>query len=349
MTRTQPGREAGRWWRVAFALGLTGLIVSLLVRSVGGPLQLVKVFTGVAGGEILVSVALSGFALALAALRWRVVLQTLDRRVSYGRCLYAILATWPIAAITPSRLADLLRAVAVRDAVPLEEGVGSVLTEKVFDLHSLCLLVLVGGILVGQVRAVAAAALLLVAFWIGFFTGPALVRRWVQRFQTTPRLERATALLHAVEGLQRSPRAIITLTILSVSAWLLSTLIIGVLLRATDADLPWSAVLLVWPIAVLAGVLPVTISGLGTRDGTFVFLVRDAVSAPIDTAPILAATLLYPVVTIWIFALIGLPFLAHLVRHDPAARSSARRLALRNRQWASANDALVDEQPVEHS
>ena len=85
-----------------------------------------------------------------------------------------------------------------------------------------------------------------------------------------------------------------------------------------------------WPLAVFAGALPITISGLGTRDGTFILLVSSLSSGPVDAAPILAATLLYPLVTAWIYSLVGVPCLLYLLHTDPLARRTAQRLARRN-------------------
>ena len=55
------------------------------------------------------------------------------------------------------------------------------------------------------------------------------------------------------------------------------------------------------PIAIFSGLLPVSISGIGTRDATLAYLLRD-VAAP---ETVVAATMLYTVLAYWFLAALG--------------------------------------------
>jgi uncharacterized membrane protein YbhN (UPF0104 family) len=61
-------------------------------------------------------------------------------------------------------------------------------------------------------------------------------------------------------------------------------------------------------VAILAGLLPVTLGGLGTRDAAFIYLLR-TVAGRAAGASVLAATIGYSAVAMWSFAIVGLPFM----------------------------------------
>jgi uncharacterized membrane protein YbhN (UPF0104 family) len=318
--------------RFLLAVLVTLALLALLIRRAGGGDDLRQALVHASPPAVLGALALGGVALLLATERWRTILRALRRPVAYSRAVYAVLATFPLAAVTPSRLADLLRAVVVRDSVPVVEGMGSVLTEKLFDVQSLLVLALAGALAQGSrgeaselVTAAAVAGLGL--FWAGFAWLPRHLRRWLGALDRWPRLAPVGQILHGVEALRRDPRRLAVVLVLSIAGWLFSLMIIVALLRATGSSLPWPLVLLAWPAAIFAGALPITASGLGTRDGAFLLTISGLSPGPVEAAPILAATLLYPLVTSWFYALVGLPFLAHLVRSDPAARRAAFRRA----------------------
>ena len=331
-------------------------ILWLVVRHLGSGEDLAEALRQIDSRHLLLPLGLSAVSLALSSVRWRVVLRALDAAVSTRRALYVVLATWPGAAVTPSRASDLLRAVLIRDALPLSEGLGSVITEKLFDAQSLFLLAFVGALWSGMPEAAAAAGIGVIAFWVGLATAPGILRLVSSLGAPRALTDRLERLAVPVMRLRRSPGRIAQLVVLSLAAWVLSIAIIGALLWATGADVGWAHVLCVWPMAVLAGVLPFTLSGIGTRDAAFVFLLQALAQQPVASGPVVAATLLYPLVTTWTFAVIGLPFAVHAAHADPAARRLARDGAAADLDSAGApppsarlarDEQLVDEESVE--
>jgi uncharacterized membrane protein YbhN (UPF0104 family) len=73
---------------------------------------------------------------------------------------------------------------------------------------------------------------------------------------------------------------------------------------AIRAVVPFPANLAIAPLAILAGLLPLTFAGVGTRDAALVFFYAPYMSAPAAAALGLLCTLRYVLP-----ALIGLPFL----------------------------------------
>jgi len=68
---------------------------------------------------------------------------------------------------------------------------------------------------------------------------------------------------------------------------------------------PFSLVVTAFPPAIFVGLLPMTIAGMGLREGAMLLLFAPS-AAP---SQILAVGLLYSLLTYWFLALAGLPFM----------------------------------------
>jgi len=99
------------------------------------------------------------------------------------------------------------------------------------------------------------------------------------------------------------------------------------LLTILRVDVPWLDVFWAWPLAMLVGVLPVTVAGMGTRDLAFLWTLRTAGEGASDSSGVLLVSLVYAVFATWLPTVFGLPFtlLEGRRRHRsaPAASPSA--------------------------
>ena len=69
-------------------------------------------------------------------------------------------------------------------------------------------------------------------------------------------------------------------------------------------DAPYAFIASAMPVAIFVGLLPVTLGGMGTRDAAMLVLFADYG----DPAQILAAGLLYSLLSYWVLGVLGLPF-----------------------------------------
>ena len=100
-----PGRVRFDWRIVPVALVTVGFMV-VLVRQLAGTESFYAALRETRWGLIGVVLALLAANLLLATLRWLLILDTLGYRVPPGRVLHAMLATWPLALVTPARASD---------------------------------------------------------------------------------------------------------------------------------------------------------------------------------------------------------------------------------------------------
>ncbi len=319
-------RGAGRlrgWGRLAAAVFVSALLFAWLIFYVVDTDELRQALARIGPRGLVQPVLIASATLVLAAQRWRTLLLGLGYSVRFQRCLFAVLATWPIAAITPSRAGDGLRAAVIRDEVPAAAGLGSVLIEKLLDVHSLLLLVGAGALASGNGTVGVLASIGVIAFWSSLALVPRLLRHWRGRGISTRLEARLAAVELGLDRLLRSRRELAWATVLSLVASGCSLWIIADLLRSAGQAIPLGDLLLAWPVAVLAAVAPFAFSGLGTRDLAFLALL--AVLRPdVERSAVLAATLLFPAVTSWTFALLGAPFLMRALASDPSLANLTR-------------------------
>jgi len=293
-------------WRILPMLGVTGLVVWVLVSQIAGVQDFEKTLRQADWRWVGVAVGLMFIAVWAASYRLKVVYDALGHEIHLWRATEAILATWPLALITPSRAGDLARAFILRDICPPLEGSGAVLVERMIDVQSLCILATLGSVYIGFWQGTVVALGILAAEWIVvvFFILSG-------RYRTLPVLrnkaEKLGRLVRVFETLREKPLVFVWVNFFSIVTWLMNVFIVVALLKGFGSDTSVLATLATWPLALFVGLLPLTVGGMGTRDAAFVALLHTF--GPVNEAAVFAATIGYSAVSLWLFTLIGLPFL----------------------------------------
>ncbi|MEM1347487.1 MAG: lysylphosphatidylglycerol synthase transmembrane domain-containing protein [Myxococcota bacterium] len=254
-------------------------------------------------------VALMGVSLVLSSIRWRIILHSMGVRLSGWRALSIILGTWPLALVTPSRASDLLRAVAIREKLPVSSGSSSVVAEKLVDVQSLCILGVLGSAWAGLWTWTGLIALLLVSEW----TAAAWMLRSRERVVKLPLVRRvegiAAKLFDAFVALRRSPAHFAALSATSLVAWVVALGIVHGLMGVFGAEVALHHVVALWPVSIFVGMLPLTVAGVGTRDAAFITLLGWTSSGAPEAGAVLAATFSYALITAVLPAVVGIPFM----------------------------------------
>jgi len=302
-------------WRVLLPTAVTAVVIWLLIRHVAGGVGFADVFRDARWELAAIPVALACSNMFLAAVRLQIVVRALDVRLPIRRAVSVVLQTFPLVLVAPSRAGDLLRAVAIRDLVPVVEGMSAVVAEKLVDVQSLCLLSIVGCAIGGLWEWGLVAAGLLALEWT--VVGALLWKRG--KLLRIPLLRRAEKILRrstaALAAFRARPGIYLWLSAVSLLSWTVTLAIVWVLAQIFWADVTAREVIAFWPLSVFVGLLPVTLAGMGTRDAAFAYLVSAAATGAVDKAPILATTFSFAVVGIWFPAVVGLPSMVRAIRH----------------------------------
>ena len=89
----------------------------------------------------------------------------------------------------------------------------------------------------------------------------------------------------------------------SIITWCIGGSIVLALTRSFAADLNPSHIYAIYPTAVIAGLIPITVSGIGTRDSAFVILLSSYL--PSEEATLVGIG--YTVIVYWLLSLISFP------------------------------------------
>ncbi len=296
-------------WKIAPLLALTALVLYALVGQLADVDEFAQTLANARWEWLPLSIALMGVTVALNGWRFQVVLAAGGHHISIRRSVEVLLTVWPLVLVIPARANDLLRALALRDEVEPFSCLGSVVAERFIDVQTLCLLGMAGCAALGAWGWFGVLAALWVAAWVAVALTVTNVE-WLVRWPVVRRFEsKFRALFHGFEGLRRRPVYLAGAIGVSTAAWLSSMANLGLLLWIFGATLPATAIAGLWPLAVFAGMLPVTVGGMGTRDGAFVGLVTLVVGSGVAESGMLAATFGYGLILVILPGVIGIPLM----------------------------------------
>lgn len=279
-----------------------GLLVWLLARV---DLRRLGVLLETASWGWLVVALLLTCALPFTSVyRWLGVLRAQGTRLPFGFALRAVMMANVLNSFLPSKTGDVAKAVYLRDHGGVGKGVGTVVLERLVDLAVLGLLGLLGLLVSGTLWGLVAGAGLLGLVAVVFL---GIVLLPLARLPLPGKLK-GTAL--EVRGVFRAwlrhPAAITQTLTGSLLTWSLGGLTVFALASAFHTGLGLGFAYAIFPLAILAGLVPVTVSGVGTRDAAFVALLSSQMSAE-------QATLVgigYTFFGYWLLSLLSFPAVA---------------------------------------
>ena len=244
--------------------------------------------------------------LCISAQRWKVILRSLDYRISFIESVSIILATLPLTSVTPSKSGDVIKGFYLKDRIPLTKTVGSVITERALDIFFLILLCLIGLLFYPSLRifvVIFAMLVLLIIFFVVSYKGIALPvkKSWNDKLQN---------LFLSTKILAKDARLLAQVMILTALLWIIAIVQTLAIFQAVGADVPFLFAVANVPIAIFMGQLPITLGGMGTRDSAIIVLFSDYANTP----ELLAAGILFSFVRYWSLSVVGIPAMHHYLR-----------------------------------
>lgn len=237
----------------------------------------------------------------LSALRWQIILRTSGNEISFSRCLLIIVGIWPISAISPSKIGDLLKIYSVRKSFDALTVAGSIILERTFDIISLAAFGLFGGIFFHNMHIIFISLIVVFGVIAVFF----LVRINIPFPGRKKVQEKINQLFLSVNKISKNTFVLSLILLLTLVNWFASILQTKILFDGVGANVSLGFISAALPIAIFIGLLPITIAGMGTRDAAMISLF-----APFATShTILAVALLYSFFGYWLLSIIGIPFI----------------------------------------
>ena len=243
----------------------------------------------------------------LTSSRLKLFLSATGTQISYNRCFIANLSGLSLNLFLPARGGDLVKLVFLRKNEQPSWGIlaGVALLERGFDVLALSLLGLAGSLILGLHEAAIATGIISIAATTGLLILP--------RMRSMPIIgEKAKSFSKVVvEANKRKVRLLICFCVCCL-CWTANLMIMGLLLKALDDTISITYAFALTPLSIFAGLVPVSLWGVGTRDGALAYFLQGI------TAPEIAisAGFLYTALVYWLLGLLGTPFLLFARRNQ---------------------------------
>lgn len=302
-------------------LGLTALISVAAVVAIYSHIdwaEAASLFVRLPVGLFVVGACVSAILPLVATLRWWMMLRVVGHRANLARLLMTLLGIYPISLLTPGRLGDLLRAYGLRGHVAMETSVAGLILERMMDLAvlgslSMCWFIVSGasdGSYTAWALLILFAGLSPILLWFAFWGAAGMIHRIIPIEAVASRVRRfadATQRYARGRGLLLAPIA------MSILYWSIVCGFITYCYRTLGADVGYADVAGGLALAILVGLLPITVAGIGTRDAALIFFLSGLASEEASAVVAMLYTLFFYVA----FIIVGLPF----VRRSLRARS----------------------------
>ncbi len=297
-----------------FATLITILIFALIYSKVDWN-NFVKVCSG--ANLFYLSVAATFFVITtfVSIVRWQLLLKE-EVEIPLKTASKIFLAAMSLNSVTPSKMGDLTKAYFLKkeNLTGLKRGFDTVFLEKLLDLSSLCFLFLLGVSMLHRMNHKLLYLLVVVSSSVVIFT--AMFITLEQKFNPLNYflklvLKPFPGLFKLVEdtqmyisGLKKNRARLFTILFISVALWALHLIQIYFFFRTLGAGVNLVEIFGLVPAAILIGLIPITLGGMGTRDAALIYLFSSRFGY--DT---MAGIGLLVSTRYWVPSLVGLPFL----------------------------------------
>ncbi len=262
--------------------------------------------------------------IALTAYRWTVMIRS-QTKMQLWESVRLTLAANALNILLPSRVGDLSKAYFIgrQGRVDLKRGMNVVFFEKYIDLVSLGVVVLAGVLFSGRWDSASLAGLGFSAAVLGIF--PVLyfvdLERWTSLtlFKKNRLLGKVGRFLRDthdyLKEVRQNPRLLVFIVGLSIFLWFVHILQFYLIFQAFHSQVSLFHVFRLVPLAILVGLVPLTLAGMGTRDSALIFLF-----SPYENAALVAGVGLFASLRYFVPGILGLPFLNQYVLKTDSSR-----------------------------
>ena len=244
--------------------------------------------------EIVSKANLSLIALALLtmattvtmkSMKWKALVEIYSRGFPLKSALKAWLMGFSLSMVTPARVGDVSRAYYIKQRIGFGKGLATVIIDRVIDIGILFCLAISGLAIFmsfffeqsGILLIISALFMLFVLAvyastkkgFVRFLLKP-LFKRFVPEGRKSDLNEGFHEFYRGLSHMRKSRRSLLLAVAIGFSAWLMNVIFYYLLCLSIGIDTSYLFLLSVMPIVALLDTLPISFSGLGTRDAALI-------------------------------------------------------------------------------
>jgi len=244
---------------------------------------------------IILVILLTSTQILTATLRYNFFLKACGTKIKIKDCMHAVLTALSINSVVPGKGGDFAKAIVLsKNRQDILKYTGVTIIEKLCDLIVLSVITFIGAFLAEnnfwQLLSLASTILFISLF---------LSLRFIDKF---PILGYKLKIFPDIVIIVfQNQKFFLKGFFFCILLWLVNITIIFLLLISVDAGVTLTKIISYWPSSMLTGMLPITISGFGTRDIAFQY----ALGQSIDNTRLFAGTFLYTAFVYWFLSLLA--------------------------------------------
>lgn len=236
-----------------------------------------------------------------SAFRWNLIASRIGAQLGFWQSFMIVVAAWPLGTITPAKSGDLIKILFLKNVLPYAKTTGIIIAERMMDVVALCLYGTCAGLIYGFTQATGFTISLLIGVFLFFALAASPLVEWAPVKWRNLILD----ILEASKAIYSNFWTFSGILLITLVNWFCSFLQTWCCYKAFSTDVPLLYIAAALPIAIFIGLIPITLSGMGTRDSAVIFLFKEYASYETN----LAVGILYSIFGYWLLALFGIPFM----------------------------------------
>ena len=300
---------------------LIGILLFIFILTRIDLSSLLEIFLSINLFFLCCALIVNGIAIVMKSFKWKLIVSTLKKEISLSESIKAFLIGFSFSVLTPAKLGDFVRAFYIRDEqCTLGKALSSVVTDRLIDIVTLFSIAFIGIFVFSFVfhREILSVSLLVILA-VAIASAVYIVTRkdlltWLLRpffniFIPHHHKKTVSEYYHDFfSGLSvffQNKKIFFLVIIVGIVSWFPPIVYAWLLALSLGISVELTFFVLVIPIISLLDLLPISISGIGTRDAALIFLFG-LQGIPPESA--VAFSLLYLFMSYWLVALVGALF-----------------------------------------
>ncbi|RLI95948.1 MAG: hypothetical protein DRO99_05185 [Candidatus Aenigmatarchaeota archaeon] len=263
-------------------LPLIGIVIFIAVLLSTGIMDIVDIIIRADPALLLIVLSLQIPVIVIKAGKWKILTHAYGRGASLKECIQSWLVGFVIGIVTPGRMGELSKAYYLKDRISLGRGIGTIVVDRIADISVLFTLAILGTILFIYSGFLEMDIIyLLVTLFVVFialtlfvlakgdlvkrFAGP--VFRRIVPHRHKPGMRKTFHDFYTGLGdIRRRWQLVAVSVALSFVSWSFAILQYKLIATALSLQIGYLFLLSVMPLVTLLDTLPISFSGLGTRE-----------------------------------------------------------------------------------
>ena len=301
-------------------ISIIGIAIFLVILANIDVLATLEVLLSVDPSYLAVALLINGMAVVIKAKKWNIIVDSVRSGFSLWQSIIGFLVGFSLSTLTPGKVGDVVRCLYVKnESCTTGMALSTVVIDRVIDLALLfafgIVALIVFSALIG-VEIISGGLLLIlvcaIAFGIYIISHKTYMEKILKPLFTVFIPERYRSKLSGYfddfysgfDTFSISHRQVAECVGAGVISWVLAVVYASLLAKSIGIEAGYYMFLVI-PIISMLDLLPISISGIGTRDATLLYLFG-IIAIPRETT--IAFSLLYLVSSYWLVALVGLVF-----------------------------------------